>query len=83
MNAGIEVGLIYEDCGYYPVLCTYINVDEDELQGICLIDGSVRGGCSLRHCGPELLTVEQALVIKRDHGAYVAHRVAGGDLPVA
>ena len=62
----IAVGTIYEDCGYFPVLCTYLNDDEDEMEGISLIDGQIRC-CSVRHCGAEPLTIAQALVIKRDH----------------
>jgi len=76
----IVVGTIYEDCAYHPVLCTYKNGDEDEMEGISLIDGQIRR-CSVFHCGAEPLTLAQALAIKHDHAAYVAHRVAGGDLP--
>jgi hypothetical protein len=50
------------------------------MEGISLIDGQIRR-CSVFYCGAEPLTVEQALEIKRDHEAYVAHRVVGGDLP--
>ena len=78
--AEIQVGSIFEDCAYHPVLCTLRNDEEDEMEGISLIDGQIRR-CSVFHCGAEPLTVAQALAIKRDHAAYVAHRVAGGDLP--
>jgi hypothetical protein len=36
---GIAVGTIYEDCAYHPVLCTYRSDEEDEMEGISLIDG--------------------------------------------
>ena len=42
------VGLVYEDCFFHPVLCTYLDVDGDEMAGISLIDGSGPRGCSLR-----------------------------------
>jgi len=35
------------------------------------------------HCGAEELTLVQVLSIKADFEAYVAARVAGGDLPPA
>jgi hypothetical protein len=76
----IAVGTIYEDCAYHPVLCTYRSDEEDEMEGISLIDGQIRR-CSVLYCGAEPLTLAQALAIKRDHAAYVAHRVSGGDLP--
>ena len=76
----IKLGSIYEDCAYHPVLCTYRSDEEDELQGISLLDGQTRS-CSIRHCGPEPLSLAQALHIKRDHAAYVAHRLSDGGLP--
>jgi hypothetical protein len=76
----IVVGTIYEDCGYHPVLCTFKDLDEDEMGGISLIDGQIRS-CSVSNCGPEPLTLEQALAIKSDLASYIQHRVAGGELP--
>lgn len=77
----IRVGGIYEDCAYHPVVCTYASVGEDELRGISLIDGSGPRGCSLRHCGPELLTLDQAVWIKGHLEEYVQSRSQGGGLP--
>jgi hypothetical protein len=78
--SSIQVGTIYEDCAFHPVLCTYRSDDEDELQGISLIDGAIRA-CSVFHCGAEPLTIAQVLVIKRDFDAYVLMRTAGGPIP--
>lgn len=80
-TAEITVGVIFEDCGFHPVLCTLASPEEDELQGISLIDGQIRS-CSMFHCGPELLSLGQVLAIKKDFPAYVAARTAGGGLPV-
>jgi hypothetical protein len=80
MHSEITIGSIYEDCAYHPVLCTFKNDEEDEMGGISLIDGQLRS-CSVFHCGPEPISLSQALEIKRDLPAYVAHRVAGGGLP--
>ena len=79
-EAEIVPGVIYEDCGYHPVLCTHASVEEDELEGISLIDGRLRA-CSMFHCGAEVLTIAQVLAIRADFEAHVAARSAGGDLP--
>jgi hypothetical protein len=80
VHSEITVGNIYEQCAYHPVLCTFKEEADDEMGGISLIDGQFRS-CSVLHCGPEPLSLSQALEIKRDLPAYVAHRVAGGGLP--
>jgi hypothetical protein len=74
------VGCIYEDCAFHPVFCTNVSYEDDELTGISLIDGSAPRSCSMKHCGPELLTAEQAVRIKESFDAYVAFRVGGGDV---
>lgn len=79
-EAHIEPGVFYEDCAYHPVLCTHASTDDDELEGISLIDGTVRA-CSMFHCGAEVLTLRQVIAIKRDFNAYVASRQAGGETP--
>lgn len=79
MHSEITVGTIYEDCAYHPVLCTFKNEVDEEMGGISLIDGQFRS-CSVFHCGPEPLSLHQALAIKRDLPACVSHRVAGGGL---
>ncbi len=50
------------------------------MEGISLIDGQVRC-CSMLHCGAEVLTLAQVLIIKKDFDGYVASRMAGGQLP--
>ena len=69
-------GDLYEDCAFHPVLCVGVNEDADVIWGISLIDGSQPRECSLRHCGPLPLTVEEAVVIKADFEAHVARRTA-------
>jgi hypothetical protein len=58
----IRVGDFYEDCAYHPCLCVVAGSegDEDGLEGISLVDGSLRS-CSARHCGVRLLTIEEAI----------------------
>jgi hypothetical protein len=36
----IKIGDIYEDCGFHPCLCVKIDEEDDEVQGISLVDGS-------------------------------------------
>lgn len=69
-------GDLYEDCSFHPVLCVGVNEEDDEMWGISLIDGSQPRACSLQHCGPVALTVEEAVAIKADFAAYVARRTA-------
>ena len=47
LHAGLGVGQIYEDCAFHPVLCTELLVDDDEMIGISLIDGSWPSGTFL------------------------------------
>ena len=79
MSEPFGVGLIYEDCGFHPVLCTHCSFEDDDLEGISLVDGSAPRGCSIQHCGPIPLTVEQAVWIKEHFAEYVQARTAGRD----
>ena len=54
----LSAGEIYEDCSYHPCLC--VSVDTDEIQGISLVDGSFPRSCSIEHCEPRKLTIEEA-----------------------
>ena len=56
-------GDFYEDCRYHPMLCIAVDEDEDDLDGISLIDGFI-GSCSLTHCGVQSLTFEEAFARK-------------------
>ena len=57
--ADLKAGDFYEDCAYHPCVC--IKVDDDEVSGISLVDGSTGRGCSIAQCGIQLLTVDEAL----------------------
>ena len=75
----IRPGDVYEDCAFHPVFCVSLDVDDDEITGISLIDGSTPRSCSLQFCGVEQLTLEDVVAIKRDFAAYVAKRQAEVD----
>ena len=70
-------GGIYEDCAYHPVLCTKVDEEERDLEGISLIDGSLPRSCSIDHCGPELLSVRGALLICMNFEVYKQRRIDG------
>jgi hypothetical protein len=59
----IKVGDFYEDCAFHPCLCISVGADGDEdgVEGISLVNGSGPRGCSARHCGLRLLTLEEAI----------------------
>ena len=58
--ADLRPGDIYEDCAYHPCLC--VRVDDDDVEGISLVDGSYPRSCSIAHCGVRRLTPEEAWV---------------------
>lgn len=60
----IEVGDVYEDCAYHPVLCLGVDYKQDNIWGISLIDGSFPRNCSLIHCGIRKITLKEAWQIK-------------------
>jgi len=62
----LSVGEVYEDCAYHPVLCVSVSYEEDDIQGVSLVDGSYPRSCSLRHCGVRKLTIEEAWEIRRN-----------------
>ena len=64
MDERLIVGDIYEDCAYHPVLCTYVDYENDVIEGISLVDGSQPRGCSLVHCGVRRLSVAEVLHIR-------------------
>jgi len=59
--AQIKLGDYYEDCAYHPCICVKINAEDDEILGISLVDGTYPRACSIRHCGVQKLTLEEAL----------------------
>lgn len=76
-------GGIYEDCAYHPVLCTKVDEEERDLEGISLIDGSLPRSCSIDHCGPELLSVRGALLICMNFEVYKQRRIDGLEIEEA
>ncbi|PZS36963.1 MAG: hypothetical protein DLM58_00555 [Pseudonocardiales bacterium] len=72
----ISVGELFEDCRYEPMICTSVSAEDDDLFGISLIDGHGPVACSLKHCGPEPLTVIQAVWIKQNFAEYLAARTS-------
>lgn len=53
-------GTWYLDHGMTPCLLQRLE-DGDTLVGVSLVDGSLKGGCSIYACGPERVTVRDAL----------------------
>jgi len=60
-------GDLYEDCAYHPCLCVGVDVEDDNIWGVSLIDGSYPRSCSLDHCGVRKLDAEEAWEIKQRH----------------
>ena len=58
-EADIQPGDFYEDCSFHPCLC--LRVEDDEVSGISLVDGSYPRSCSIVGCGIRKLTYEEAL----------------------
>jgi hypothetical protein len=56
--ADLQPGDIYEDCAYHPCLC--VRIEEDDVEGISLVDGTVPRSCSIAHCGVRRLTPQEA-----------------------
>lgn len=75
--AQFRIGELFEDCRFEPMICISVSIEDDELIGISLIDGRGPVGCSLTHCGPEPITIAQAVWIKQNFTQYVAHRRNG------
>lgn len=58
-------GDIYEDCDTHPVLCTSSSIEEDTVEGISLIDGSIPHSCSYVHCDVLRLSVAEAVHLRQ------------------
>lgn len=71
----INEGVIFEDCDFHLVLCTSVSVDDDEMRGISLINGTMRT-CSISHCGVGKLPIHEVLAIREDFEGYRARRIA-------
>ncbi|MGW1530903.1 hypothetical protein [Streptomyces aureus] len=71
----IQVGDIYEDCSFHPVLCTAVDeVAGVVLSGISLIDGTYPRSCDALHCGPVRIRIEDVMAIKQDLHGYARQR---------
>lgn len=57
-KTNINVGDIYEDCGYHPVRCT--KNDGEDVSGVSMVDGTHPRNCSLKYCGVKKLTEAEA-----------------------
>ena len=55
-------GIAYLDHGYEP--CILVTKIDDELRGVSMIDGREKWGCSIYHCGPELVSMKEARAIR-------------------
>jgi hypothetical protein len=71
------VGGLYEDCAYHPCLCIEVDEAERGLIGISLMDGSLPRSCSIDHCGPEVITVHEAVLIRVNFDAFEKRRMTG------
>jgi hypothetical protein len=76
----IRLGIVSEDCAFHPCLCTKVDPEADEVQGISLIDGSAPRCCSVKHCGLKALTMDEAVRWKC-HGP--GDPADSGSIPVA
>ena len=74
------VGGLYEDRAYHPCLCIGIDEEERDLTGISLIDGSIPRSCSIDHCGPEPITIEDAVLIRLNFETFKQRRMGGSSL---
>jgi hypothetical protein len=65
-----KVGITYLDHGHEP--CVLVKKDRDgTLTGVSLVDGRLIGGCSMYHCGPEMVPLAEA---RRDADAIRAEK---------
>jgi hypothetical protein len=61
-ESDIKIGDVYEDCNYKPCLC--VEIEDGDVFGISLIDGSYPHQCSIEHCAIRTMSIEDALKIK-------------------
>ena len=50
----------YEDCDYHPCVITTLDIENDDIRGVSLIDGTTPRSCSLDHCGVSFFTKQDA-----------------------
>ena len=56
-----QPGDYYEDCAFHPCVCISTSVENDEIMGISLADGTFPRSCSPRYCGVRKLTFAEAV----------------------
>lgn len=59
----IKLGEFFENCAFHPMVCVSVDEEADDIVGISLIDGEIRG-CSLSMCGVRKLTLEEVVRIR-------------------
>jgi hypothetical protein len=79
LQAHIRVGDFFEDCRQHPVFCT--ECTPDLVHGISLFDGSKEPGCSIHHCRPRKMTVEEVGVRIKNRARWFAARAASSADP--
>ena len=57
----LRPGDYFEDCAFHPCICMGVDVEDDEITGVSLVDGSYPRACSTGHCGLRKLTFVEAL----------------------
>lgn len=62
----IRKGDLYHACSGHPCRATYVSVFNDDISGYSLIDHTEGHSCSIMHCAPDKLTIDQAAKIMRD-----------------
>jgi hypothetical protein len=59
----ISVGGFFESCNFHPCLCSRLDREGLDVEGISLVDGRVLS-CNIRHCGLRRLSLEEAIAWK-------------------
>lgn len=60
----LQIGDFFESCNFHPCLCSELDRDGQDVEGISLVDGRLVN-CSIRHCGLRRLSVDEAIAWKR------------------
>ena len=58
-SSDLAPGDFYEDCAYHPCLC--VRIDDDEVNGISLVNGQSPRACGIGFCGIRKLTFSEAM----------------------
>ena len=66
VNGTATINIEGKVSAYHPCLCTSVDYENDEINGISLINGSTPRSCSLMHCGIRKLSLEEAILLKKN-----------------